>query len=259
MSGSGSDPVYLTRNSAEWVKREQLQRRALPSALAEIRRGAIDRPPGGLWVFGEVLAISADQATVKVLSCNAGYNPSVKREVESVEYDTIICDFSDALDQDSLLIITPPIPVINEQAWFQLCHVPGEKKGDEWSPPRWWRVAPQGCLDYYRLDTGVGEITGTFDWQLIDQDTDTIAASGTFTLGTTTAVDLKDAIDTALGGDSDILITGGELPGNTISIHPNRGRTYSRYKFEKLNPDLTPENPGQYAFVTVSSCCIAGG
>ena len=115
------------------------------------------------------------------------------------------------------------------------------------------------CAEYFQVWTGMGNITGDFDWQVVRLSDDTVVATGNFVLGTTTAADLKSEIQTDIGGGYTCVVVGGELPGNTISIHLNRGLSFSKYKFEKTADNLTPENPGQWAFVQVSACCVIGG
>lgn len=113
------------------------------------------------------------------------------------------------------------------------------------------------CAEYFTIRSEFGAITGSFDWKLILVSDGSTVASGTFTVGTSTSTTIKTAIDTAIGSGFSLDILG-TIPGS-ISLHPNRGLTYSKYDFQTYNLSLTSPSVDLAPFVTVDHCCVVGG
>lgn len=111
------------------------------------------------------------------------------------------------------------------------------------------------CERYYRAYTGIGNITGSFGWEIIRVADASVVVSGTYTIGTTDTLTLKAEIDAGFGSGSDIPVSGGPFPGNDIIVECNKDLKENRYQFRRTSFALSPEIEGGYAFVAVVACC----
>lgn len=116
------------------------------------------------------------------------------------------------------------------------------------------------CANLFYVEALVGDITGSFDWILRDNtDGGATVASGTYTLGSTSTSSLKTAIEAGTGVVSINSVTGGVMPANDLTIRPNEGLEFTKYTFEIVAWDLTPQAGGDYALIKVRDCCVVGG
>lgn len=210
----------------------------------ESGRSRVSEPTAPRWTTGAVLVVRYSKISD---NADGSIEASVIESPAGWAFETITVFPSGGVGGSR----PPPLGM----AW-----VVASEDGGEW---RYFSPNGTTCADYYNIWTGLGEITGSFDWELEDTVTETVIASGTYILGTsdnTNFDSIETAIQTIMGATPFVLIvTGGPLPGNAITIHPNRGLDSTRYVFRKVAASLTPEISGGYAFVAVSACCIVGG
>lgn len=256
-------------------------RRSPPPGPAEVRETVIrvvnatesDLPEFAL-VACRDLSITADDDEPQFLE--HGEFEAVLTPADDADYFFVVLKQALAPEQSGLAVLVGVTPVrITGDGEFA---APTEDEAyltagnDGWkilyqqagSSERWALIAltldsPQRCVNVYYIESGIGNITGSFTWYLRLISDRSVVTSGTFTIGTHDVTTIKTAIDSAIGGGFDLLATGG-LPG-TIELHPNRGRRWTS-KYEIWVPpsgSLTASEEGFPAYVSSSSCCIVGG
>lgn len=120
---------------------------------------------------------------------------------------------------------------------------------------RWLGGARSGtpCAEYDILIVEGGPTSGTIDWEIYDVTDNSSIETGTYTLGDAVST-ISSPVIAALGFT--VPIIGGPLPANEITLHLNRGRTSTKYKFRITAWSLTG---GSSPYAKVASCCVAGG
>lgn len=123
------------------------------------------------------------------------------------------------------------------------------------TPPDQPRSGGGSCAEYDILIVEGGPTAGTIDWEVYDVTDNSSIETGTYTLGDAVST-ISSPIITALGVT--VPITGGPLPDNEITLHLNRGRQSTKYKFRITGWTLTAQADG-FAYAKVASCCVVGG
>lgn len=123
------------------------------------------------------------------------------------------------------------------------------------TPPDQPRSGGGSCADYDIFIVEGGPTAGTIGWEVYDVTDDTSIETGTYTLGDAVST-ISAPIIAALGFS--VPISGGPLPDNEITLHLNRGRQSTKYKFRITSSTLTAQAAG-FAYAKVASCCVVGG
>lgn len=111
-------------------------------------------------------------------------------------------------------------------------------------------------LAYYKLLAEGGPVDLEFDWELVEIDTATTVASGSWVFGDTFAA-MKTAIDTATGEDI-VFYSAGPFPTNEVEIHVNRPFGFDKYEFFTTTTVITPATDA-WAYFKTAICRMPGG